>query len=308
MESNTTAKLQPMRTYELEKLPSTKTQNNVHELRDLLGHDVLLLHWPLGSKGTRKKWGHLTIESMHDPDYLEKLSTGNVGVALGAKSNGLCAVDIDRDELVEPFLASNPRLSGTLQTHGSRGRVFWLRMLGDYPATFDLKTHAGAKACTKAGEWRGNGAQSIIAGRHPGTRRPYRILVKKQPLEISFSEINFSWLEQTAETTRNGNFAEPLLVHINSHRLTSVDIRSHLLHPKPDPKSDVWGLQIKGFLPTGTHQNHKLLFDMARSVKGIEQRTGTAASPEQLRAILNRWYEQAKEFCKPELSRDDYHA
>ena len=87
-----------------------KNSIRINELRDLLGHDVLLLHWPLGSKGTKKKWRHLTIESMNDPRYLEQLSTGNIGVVLGEKSGHLCAVDLDVDELVEPFLSANPGL------------------------------------------------------------------------------------------------------------------------------------------------------------------------------------------------------
>jgi len=59
---------------------------NVKELRELLGHDVLLLAWPKGSKGTKIKWGHRTVADMEKPDYLAKLERGNIGVALGAKS------------------------------------------------------------------------------------------------------------------------------------------------------------------------------------------------------------------------------
>jgi hypothetical protein len=104
---------------------------NVSELRELVGHDVLLLAWPKRSKGTKIKWGHLTVASM-TPAYIKKLERGNIGVALGAKSGNLIALDVDDDTLVAPYLALNPFLNDTLQTRGARGRVFWLRMAGGY--------------------------------------------------------------------------------------------------------------------------------------------------------------------------------
>src|SRR5690242_9646844 len=100
----------------------------VKELRDLLGHDVLLLPWPRGSKGGKRKWGHLTIAAMSDPAYLEELQLGNIGVALGQKSGGICTIDIDADDQVEPFLAANPRLASTLRTHAWRGCNLWIRV------------------------------------------------------------------------------------------------------------------------------------------------------------------------------------
>jgi hypothetical protein len=64
-----------------------KSSTRISELRDLLGHDVLLL--PCEGKKPDGKWKHLTIEAMNDPRYLQALATGNVGVALGARSGGL---------------------------------------------------------------------------------------------------------------------------------------------------------------------------------------------------------------------------
>ncbi len=158
---------------------------SVEELRELIGSDVLLLRWPSGSKGTKRKWGHLTIADM-TPGYLAKLGLGNIGVALGEKSGDLCCLDIDRDEFVGPFLAANPEWRRTLQTHGARGRVFWFRCMGDYPKrTIKLKTLTGEAA----GEFRSNGSQSIIWGIHPDTRKPYKMVYKAKPIEIDFSAI-----------------------------------------------------------------------------------------------------------------------
>ena len=160
-------------------------ENPVEKIRQLLGHDVLLLPWPCGSKGTKRKWGHLTVADM-TPAYLKKLERGNIGVALGKKSGDLVALDVDDDHLVEPYLALNPWLKDTLQTHGARGRVFWLRMAGDYPGvTKTLKNLAGEEC----GEWRaGENSQSIIHGIHP-SGAIYKIIRRVKPVIVKFSSI-----------------------------------------------------------------------------------------------------------------------
>ena len=71
---------------------------------------MLLLPWPLGKKGTKRKWKHLTLEAMSDPAYLAKLAKGNIGVAQGSKSNGLCSIDIDHDDEIDGFCGLIPRL------------------------------------------------------------------------------------------------------------------------------------------------------------------------------------------------------
>jgi hypothetical protein len=158
----------------------------VPELLRLLGQPVVLIGWPKGSKGTKKPWKHLTPANM-TPEYLAKLPDGNIGVALGEKSSGLCAIDLDDDSLVDPFLDLNPHLVATLQTHGARGRVFWLRFRGDYPTrSTKLKTQSGEAL----GEFRSNGNQSIIWGRHP-SGIDYSFIVRQPVLEITFDSINW---------------------------------------------------------------------------------------------------------------------
>lgn len=106
--------------------------NVAESLLELLPEGVVLLGWPSGSKGTEIPWGHLTAADMA-PAYLKKLDGGNIGVAFGKVSNDTVGIDIDDDDFVEPFLKVNPWLKDTLQTHGARGRVFWLQMAGSYP-------------------------------------------------------------------------------------------------------------------------------------------------------------------------------
>src|SRR5438094_2253807 len=92
-----------------------------------------------------------------NPTYQARLYVGNIGVALGANSNGLCAIDIDADGEVEPFLALNPQLGSTLRTRGARGAQLWMKIIGEDPKFTKLKTKEGKDW----GEWRCDGGQSV---------------------------------------------------------------------------------------------------------------------------------------------------
>jgi hypothetical protein len=275
---------------------------NVGDWRELLGHDVLLLAWPTRSKGTPRKWGHLTIAEMAKPDHLAKLERGNIGVVLGAKSGNLVALDADTEELVELILAVNPFLADTLQTRGNRGRVFWLRMAGDYPAkTVKLKT----KTSGDAGEWRaGTNTQSIIHGIHPDTGKPYQVLNKVKPLMVVFSsivwpkkianppelgnQINFTATEDTEDTEDTKDTDETNEVLATGRSILSVE--------------DVLRLAT----PIAPHQNYHLAMVMGRGVKALEARAGKLFTPEQHRKLHNQWLKLAAQFLRPDQTKDDY--
>ncbi len=181
----------------------------VPKLQKLLGSPVVFINWPKGVKAANQKWRHLTVDDM-TPEHLAKLPLGNIGVGLGKVSGNLCAIDLDDDALVEPFLALNPQLRETLQTRGSRGRVLWVRCVGKYPQkTVKLKTVSGADA----GEFRSNGSQSIVWGIHPGTQKPYEFVVELPVVEKEFSSIQ--WPKQIR----------------NPPRLNSASCVSVSLHP-----------------------------------------------------------------------------
>jgi hypothetical protein len=57
-------------------------------------------------------------------------------------------------------------------------------------------------------------------------------------------------------------------------------------------------------VPTKRHQNHRLLFELARAAKGLEKRRVT--QPERFEAMFNYWHELAVEFLRPGQSRDCY--
>jgi hypothetical protein len=139
--------------------PSTRI-SRVTRIMDVLGDDVVLIPVITDTKKPAvEKWQHLTLSAMQDPKHLRALERGNIGVSLGAASNGLCTVDIDRDDAVEPFLADNPRLRDTTRTRRSRGCNFWIRIEGNYPASKKLKIDGNA-----VGEWRADGNQTVICG------------------------------------------------------------------------------------------------------------------------------------------------
>ena len=185
----------------------------VAKLQPLIGFDALLLHWPLGSKGRKKRWKHLTLDVMSDPTYLAQLATGNIGVAQGEVSNGLCSIDLDIDDQVDGFLTLNPKLRTTLRTKGKRGCNVWFRAKGASHRTMKIKTSDGALW----GEFRANGSQTIISGKHP-SGCDYSFLVEAPPVEIDLSEL--VWPNHVIDPFSRHN--QPLNTNHSSEFCTSV--------------------------------------------------------------------------------------
>jgi phage/plasmid-associated DNA primase len=160
---------------------------NVQRLKRLLGNDVVLLPLPLGSKRpdpSSTGWQKTTIDNTLTAEYQARLEAGNIAVLMGDPSNGVCSIDIDVDEHVQPFLDLNPMLGGTLRSKGRRGCNIWVRMIDDYPRASPLKTRDGGAW----GEWRSTGNQTTIHGRHPDGM-DYRLEVEAKPIRIHFADI-----------------------------------------------------------------------------------------------------------------------
>lgn len=277
---------------------------SVTELRELLGSDVLLLRWPRGSKGTNKQWGHLTVANM-TPAYLQKLEDGNIGVALGRKSGNLVALDIDHDKMVQPFLTASPVLSNTLQTRGARGRVFWIRMAGNYPAvTRKLRHNSG----TECGEWRaGTNSQSIISGIHP-SGSPYKIICRAKPVSLEFS--NIIWPVEISNPPR----IEPELAVSKWTEGTEVTEATKVADVTEEadvivPAGSVFSLiesvdgAVKKCLPEKIHTNNDRLFDLARALLTLTAK-GIKHDPDE---VFELWYGRAKPLLRPELTKEDYY-
>jgi len=158
----------------------------VGKIQSVLGPGVVLLPIPSGQKSPSfNGWPDTTLATMLDGLYQGRLLTGNVGVLLGKSSENVCAIDIDDDAAVEPFLELNPVLKGTLRTKGSRGCQLWVRLKDDEaPASSKLSMKDGHAW----GEWRADGNQSVIWGRHP-KGMDYQWVIHAPAVEIAFDDI-----------------------------------------------------------------------------------------------------------------------
>jgi P4 family phage/plasmid primase-like protien len=170
----------------------TDGAERVCSILDLLACPAILLPIPPGQKKPADTgWQQYGPKQMEDPAYVRRFANGcNVGVLLGRPSHGLCTIDLDGDEYLEPFLAANTRLRGTLRTKRLRGANLWLKIQGDYPPLKPLhhrrlKNKKGKPL--QIGEWRSTGGQTVIEGEVDGFA--YQKLVEAEPITIPFSEI-----------------------------------------------------------------------------------------------------------------------
>jgi hypothetical protein len=157
-------------------------------LISLLGDDVVLVWSNKGQKGPRwRGWQNTDIQMMRKPAYLKKLdSGGNLAVLTGAPSAGLCSIDIDSDDGVEPFMALNPELAKSLRTRGRRGCNVWVRVEGTFPPPSAIKNAAGSAW----GEWRSSGVCTTLHGVHP-EGMVYERVIDAPPVSMPFAEIRW---------------------------------------------------------------------------------------------------------------------
>jgi Bifunctional DNA primase/polymerase, N-terminal len=272
-----------------------KANEIVTNLKELLGAPVVLIGWPQGVKAAKRKWKHLRPEHM-TPAYLSKLPRGNIGVALGKVSGGLCAIDWDVEELVQPFLELNPQLDETLQTHGSRGRVFWVRFSGNYPTrTIKLKTHSGREV----GEFRSNGSQSIVWGIHPGTKRPYQIVVKQAVVTLDFHSLRWP-----TEITNPFKTAECTEETEETEELKSCASAEHrLFHSTINTIEDA----LRVSMPNKKGENNSCLFKLARAIKTLELKKGEKFGLAQLESVFDEWCVRSQKFLRDGQGREEYY-
>jgi hypothetical protein len=272
---------------------SSTTSDRIERLRELLGPAVLL-PWSAGSKGGNKKWKHRQLVDMNDATYLAKLEkAGNIGVALGAVSNGLVTIDIDEDSYVEPFLEANPPLRRTLRTAAHRGCNLWLRCSTDYPSSCKLKDQSG----NEIGEWRADGNQTIIAGTHP-SGMPYQFVLEKPAITVDYKDIIWPDAILPPPATESNRVRG---VRENEVVGGSVDNSSCELIEAFSGKD-----LIAHIAPTDYHQNNASLFKLAQSVKSYESAIGRGAIQTELQVVFDRWCVVARRFWRH--ARDDYWA
>jgi hypothetical protein len=286
--------------------------DRISHLLALVGPAVLL-PWPSGSKGDRRKWKHLQLSDMDDGSHLAKLTkAGNIGIALGKASNGLVTIDLDEDTYVDAILAANPLLTETLRTRGSRGCNIWVRCSDGYPPSQKLKNSAG----DEIGEWRADGNQTIVAGIHP-EGMPYQFVVDKPVITISYRAIIWpaeSILPPDATESKRvegvrrvkraqGEQGERGVKGVGEKEVVYVGVCSEYQLQAHFP-TDL----ISQIAPTDYHQNNDSLFKLARLVKSYENAIGREAIERELEFVFDRWCLLARKYWRPERTRDDYYA
>ena len=184
-------------------------------LISVLGGDVVLLPSTKGMKGPRwEGWQKSTIEKMLDADFIRDINSAEgIAVLTGEPSGGLCSIDIDYDEMVEPFLALNPKLRETLRSRGRRGCNLWVRIDGAYPRPCVIKQADGSAW----GEWRSTGVCTMIHGLHPDGMT-YTRLPEVSPVTMPFESINWPddlnlpWLASADElVVPDGESDDPII-------------------------------------------------------------------------------------------------
>jgi Domain of unknown function (DUF3854) len=158
----------------------------VERIRALLGPRCVLLAVPLGEKGCKTLGWERLREADMTRYYLAALNHDkNIGVSLGRASGDLISIDFDSDELLEEFLTLNPAFRESLiSKSGARGGNVWLRIEGEYPRSGVLRIDG-----EDVGEWRANGNQTVIYGKHPDGC--FYSDNGKSPIRIEFSAIRW---------------------------------------------------------------------------------------------------------------------
>jgi hypothetical protein len=284
----------------MRRLPEEEASGNSHSqfprtdfLRKILGEDALLLSWPSGSKGAKKRWKHISLAETKTPAYRRNLESGNIGVALGSRSNGLCSIDLDSDEAADTFLALNPRLQESLRTRGKKGCNVWVRCSGEYPALCKLKSRGtnGAEPLEAVGEWRADGAQTIISGKHP-TGCDYSFLVEAPPVSLEFEQI--IWPTE---------WHAPCLAAKDRPR---VEHRHSETQKRSNAETHVVSLfDVSPFVPTRRGQSDDRIFAMSRRNKRWERDEGRKSTAAERSATFDLWWKQAKDRVDPAM---DYYA
>ena len=157
-----------------------KKFKNIEEIYELLGKTTSLIPIKEGTKlPSLKTWKKLTLDDTFKADYQAKIEKSrNIGVLQGTRSNNLCSIDIDSNELMRDFVENNPAFTNTLITKGKRAANYWFRPIGLSPNLIKEDW----------GEIRGEGCYTLIKGMHPEGNE-YFILNSIDPIRIEFDKI-----------------------------------------------------------------------------------------------------------------------
>lgn len=263
-------------------------KGRVAEVYSVFGNNALLLAWPLGSKGGKRRWKHLTLARTRGTKYQRHLAAGNIGIALGGPSGGVCAIDLDTDELRDRFLRENYWAKRTTEVRGARGSKFFVQITGAYPATHHL--YQGDQ---DVAQWLGDGSQAIISGQHPDGMW-YQFANGLRPFVLEYADIKWP-LER--RKSRQAEFTEQKSIRATDANELTSDKRQ---------LEAVLCERAQHFIPTFFRQNNNLLFQLARALVDIERNLNRKLSPEEERIAFDAWAESAKPYWRQGHTPEDY--
>jgi hypothetical protein len=282
----------------------------ISQILGLLG-PALLLPWPVGCKGSQKKWKHLQLTDMSAPNHLAELEeAGNIGVALGKVSNGLVTIDFDDEDYVEHFLEANLLLRTTLRTTAHRGCNIWVRCTTDYPQSCKLRSRSG----DEIGEWRADGNQTIVAGTHP-EGVPYRFVIEKPAITINYREIVWPDVIQrpcATESQRAKGVKETNVVSVGGRGLQiqafcSADLIAQVA-PTDYRQNNTSLFKLDVPIPTGKSWARRGGWKLPKRPGGRPQRTIEASSLNPVADALDATHKELEEGTKTALMQTLYKA
>ena len=270
---------------------------------------AVFLRWPLGTKGTKKRWKHLSQADMTS-DYLQSLDGGNVGVVFGRKSadlNGhvLAGIDIDRADVVEAFMAANPRLRDGWLSRGRPDRLLVIvRLKGEYPKSCEL--FDGDKQ--PVGEWRVDGCQSIIPpSLHPDTNKPYELISAGVPMLICYSEINWPvgvFLANSITLPVSSN-NDPKIQLLSITEYPDSVTHNRISKAYPETVSEKRNMDLVApFIVPARGQSNRLLLALARRLKQLLLQEETWDT----RAVFLAWWLASAANIDPVTTPDELFA
>jgi hypothetical protein len=150
-------------------------QNGQHKELVKLLPQALLLDIPIGFKAPQRfGWRETPFHLMSNPDYLQALDAGNIGLACGLwkQANGtwllIVGLDGDSDEFATELEADNPWLASTFCVRGQRGKK-WFFMVDASHTVLEAMSHSTKikRGDKDIGDWLATGKQGIVFGLHP---------------------------------------------------------------------------------------------------------------------------------------------
>jgi hypothetical protein len=280
---------------------------------------AVFLAWPAGTKGSHKRWKHLTLAYMK-PRYLQRLSKGNVGVAFGQASTDeqgavLCGIDLDQPEFVKTFMEANPMLREGWLSRGRPDRLLIIvRVKGGYPKSCKLVDAQGVAL----GEWRADGCQSIVPPSiHPDTGKPYELVSANKPLVIEYQDIHWPSMVSnipaidtptTHNTLLSNTEFDPNVNGLRSDKTHFNDVNE--LRSKTPYAKSVTGNRngvdyedlVEPYIVTARGHSNAALLALARGIKRLEAEGHLV----DVRRAFLAWWEKSSDNVDPSWTADQF--